>query len=162
MRVRRGGTAAVIVLLLGSSLLASQAAHAAGLDMFTIAQCRAVDTRNSSVQAIPANGSSSFKIVGTLGNQGGQSACGIPVGAKAVFLNVLAISVSAAGYLSVYPYGGAIPVTSTLNFAAKQTIANGAMISLCDPTVTSCPSDLTVKMGPAAAYVVIDVTGYAQ
>ena len=137
-----------------------QEVHAGGpYDAFTIMPCRAVDTRYSS-GTIPAGGSRAFSVVGTLVNQGGQSACGVPSGAQAVFVNVVVIGPSAAGHLTLYPSPGPLPLTSTLNFAADQTIANGALVPICDPGTTVCASDLTVTMGPATANVVIDVTGY--
>jgi hypothetical protein len=49
------------------------------------------------------------------------------------------------------------PTASTLNFTTGQTVANGVLVPICTP---SCSSDLTILMGPAGAYLVIDVTGY--
>jgi len=137
-----------------------QPTYAAGPDqIFTIAPCRAVDTRIAG-GPIPSSSSRSFNVVGTLANQGGQSTCGIPSNAQAVFLNIVAVSPSAAGYLTVYPYPGPLPATSTLNFGAGQNLANGALSPICDSSTTTCSSDLIVSMGGASANIVIDITGY--
>lgn len=134
-------------------------AHASGNQFFTITPCRAVDTRTSS-GTIPANGSRSFLVVGALSGQGGQSTCGIPSGATGVFLNAVAIAPTAQGHLTIYPWPGPQPPTSTLNFTTGQTVANGALIPICNPIATNCTADITVTMGPASAHLVIDVTGY--
>ena len=47
-----------------------------------------------------------------------------PTGAQLVALNVTVTAPTRAGYLTVYPGGGARPPTSSLNFAAGQTVAN--------------------------------------
>jgi hypothetical protein len=144
---------ALMVLPLGHE------AHATGNQFFTISPCRAVDTRNAG-GTVPANGSRSFLLVGSLSGQGGQSTCGIPSSATGVFLNVVAVSPNAPGHLTVYPWPGPLPATSTLNFSTGQTVANGALISICNSTTTSCAADLVVTMGPASSHVLIDVTGY--
>lgn len=60
------------------------------------------------------------------GDQGGRHPGGrttrvytlpsVPVGAAAVTMNVTAVDVAAGGYLSVFPCGGAVPATSSLNY----------------------------------------------
>src|SRR5439155_269772 len=49
---------------------------------------------------------------------------GIPVGARAVTLNVTATNPTAGGYLTVFPHGQSRPTASNLNFTAGQTIPN--------------------------------------
>ncbi|HXJ80395.1 MAG TPA: PKD domain-containing protein [Candidatus Methylomirabilis sp.] len=151
---------ALTVLL---SVIASpvwQEAHAAGsLASFAINPCRAVDTRQAG-GAIAVGGSRSFSVVGTLAGQGGQTDCGIPSSASAVFLNIVAVGPSAAGYLTVYPSSGPVPATSTLNFSAGQTVAHGTFMAICDRSSSTCNSDLTVTMSQASANVIIDITGY--
>jgi hypothetical protein len=133
---------------------------AGGLKNFTVTPCRIVDTREAG-GAIPANGFRSFLATGALGGQGGAANCNIPGGlAKAVYINVVAVVPAGPGYLTVHPYPSPVPLASTLNFAANQTIANGVMVPICDASTASCAADFTITMGPAAADLVIDITGY--
>jgi hypothetical protein len=69
--------------------------------------------------------------------RGGQSRvvalagrCGIPASARAAALNVTATAASVGGHLSLYPAEEAPPPTSTANYAAEQTWANNAVVSL--------------------------------
>jgi hypothetical protein len=143
-----------------TSFMASDGAGRAGNKTFTVAPCRIADTRVSG-GVIPAFGSRSFLVAGPIFGQGGASYCNIPRGpAKGVYLNIVAVVPSAAGHLTVYPYASVLPLASTLNFAAGQTIANGVLVPICDSKVAVCPFDITVTMGPASSHVVIDVSGY--
>jgi subtilisin len=127
---------------------------------FTVAPCRLVDTRLAG-GTIPGNGFRSFLATGDLGGQGGAANCNIPGRlAKAVYINVVAVEPVGPGHLTVHPYPLPVPLASTLNFAALQTIANGIMVPICDTSTSSCTADFTVTMGPAAADLVIDITGY--
>ncbi len=79
---------------------------------------------------------------------------GVPVGAAAAVLNVTVTNTTAASYLSVYPSGEAWPGSSTLNWAAGQTVANRVIAPLgSDGAIT-----LLNDRGYAAATV--DVSGY--
>jgi len=127
---------------------------------FTVPPCRIVDTRVAG-GVIPGNTSRSFLAAGALSGQGGASNCNIPRGAaKGVYLNVVAVWPSGPGYLTMYPASSEQPLASTLNFGAGQTIANGVLVPICDPTMGSCPFDITVYMGQSSSHVVIDVSGY--
>jgi hypothetical protein len=55
---------------------------------------------------------------------------GLPAGATAVVLNVIATNPSAPGWLSVYPGSGSRPNASNLNYAKGQTIANMVLVPL--------------------------------
>jgi Cysteine-rich secretory protein family len=59
---------------------------------------------------------------------GGQA--GVPAGTVAVVLNVTVTGTQGAGYLTVYPCGGAVPLASNLNFTAGQTRANLVTVQL--------------------------------
>ncbi|MET0663842.1 MAG: reprolysin-like metallopeptidase [Ilumatobacteraceae bacterium] len=52
---------------------------------------------------------------------------GVPADARAVILNVTAVQADAAGYVSVFPCGEALPNASNLNFAGGQTVPNAAI-----------------------------------
>jgi hypothetical protein len=163
-RLRRVADRWVVVglALAGLGLMCAGPARAAGpFDTFTVQPCRVLDTRFSSPPGpIPGSLFRDVRVVGPLpGTQGGAADCGVPVGATGVFLNVVAVGGDNVGHLTVYPFGTALPLASTINFAFGQTIANGVLVPVCTP-FGSCAADVTVQMGPAGAHVVIDVTGY--
>jgi hypothetical protein len=125
-----------------------------------VTPCRLVDTRLVG-GALVANDVRSFLATGALEGQGGAANCNIPAGlAKAVYINVVAVGPAGPGHLTVYPFPSPVPLASSLNFSAGQTIANGIMVPICDTSTGSCMADFTVTMGPAAADLVIDITGY--
>ena len=157
---RNGVTKRRIRVFEALQALVSGISSATSSKTFTVSPCRLVDTRLAG-GVIPAYGFRSFVVAGTLAGQGGASDCAIPLGvAKGVYINVVAVTPQGPGYLTVHPFPSAVPLASTLNFAAGQTIANGVLVPMCDASTVSCAYDLTVTMGPAASHVVIDVTGY--
>ncbi|HXJ79786.1 MAG TPA: hypothetical protein VMS64_14030, partial [Candidatus Methylomirabilis sp.] len=136
------------------------AASVARNKTFTVPPCRLLDTRATG-GPIPANGTRSFVVAGPLSGQGGSTNCQVPRGsAKAVYVNVVAVNPAGAGHLTLYPYASLLPVASTVNFGAQQTIANGVLMPICDTTTQTCNYDLTITMGPAASDVIVDVSGY--
>lgn len=136
------------------------AAHAAGpFKYFALTPCRAADTRNppgtNGGPALSADTTRSFKI---------QGLCGVPVGAKAVTINVTVVSPNLStngGFASLFPSGGGIPSVSTINFTNADTaLANGAIVPLSTNT-----NDLSVffnayNLGSGTIHLVLDVTGY--
>jgi hypothetical protein len=128
---------------------------------YTVPPCRVLDTRLSSPPGpIAGAAARDVRVVGPLGGlQGGAADCGVPVGATSVFINVVAVGGGGPGHLTAYPSGSALPLASTLNFSTGDTVANGVLIPVCTP-YASCAADVTIQMGPAAAHLVIDVTGY--
>src|SRR5262249_8593901 len=142
-------------------------AQAAGpFSVFTVSPCRVLDTRFAgALGPVPSGGTLSILVSGDLTaggtiNQGGASTCNVPDGATGVFINIVAVTPSGAGYLTVYPSSLALPPSSsTLNFATGQNIANAALVALCTP-FSSCNRDLSITMGQAGAHLVIDVTGF--
>ena len=133
------------------------------LKTFTVLPCRVVDTRVAG-GVIPAGGSRTFHVAGPLSGQGGASDCQVPFPqARGVHINVVVVGPSGNGHLTVYPYPLSLPLASTLNFSAGQTIANGVLVPICDEAAADCtPGDITVTMGPAGSHIVIDVTGYVR
>jgi hypothetical protein len=77
----------------------------------------------------------------------------VPATAQAATVNVAAINAGAAGFLTLYPCGSARPEASTLNFAAGQTVANGATIKLGTGGTICVYSD-------QATDLILDVTGF--
>lgn len=121
-----------------------------GLTLYTIPGCRVLDTREAS--GSPAIGTNDVRLVQVSGN------CGVPATAKAVALNVTAITPPAAGWLILYPSSVSRPFTSTLNYRAAKVRNNNAIIPL------SPGGQLTVYNynGVGATHVTIDLTGYFE
>ncbi len=76
----------------------------------------------------------------------------VPAGASAVAVNIAVVAPEGAGYLTVWNCAAQRPTVSSVNFAAGETLANAANISL------DAGGGLCV-FSPSAADVVIDVTG---
>jgi hypothetical protein len=113
--------------------------------------CRIIDTRTSG-GAIPAGGTRSFFAAGL---------CGIPFGpTTAVVINFVAVTPSGAGDLRVWPFGGAVPTASIINYIPGDNVANGVPVAICNPAVSSCGLDITVQSDAASVQLVADVQGY--
>jgi hypothetical protein len=148
-------------MMLAAVLLVSGAASQAEgpLLYHTLTPCRLVETRNP-------NGPSGGPILSS-GLQGSartfpvRGLCGVPAGAKAVSVNVVAIGPSAAGYLSLYPGGSALPGVSTVNYLGGEWagIANGTIVSLG----AAGNPDLAVfayVLNSGTVHMALDVSGY--
>jgi len=122
-----------------------------GLSYYTLTPCRVLDTRGSAgpygAPALAAGASRTFVFAGQ---------CGIPAGAVAVAINVIAINPSAEGFLTLFPTGSPFPPTSTINYRTGIVRANNAIIPL-GPL-----GDMDVVCGQASGNVhaVVDVSGY--
>jgi hypothetical protein len=78
----------------------------------------------------------------------------VPAGATAAALNLTVTNPAAAGYLVAYPCGGAMPVASNVNFAARTTAANLAVVRL--------PADGKVCLTASTrADVIVDLAGWS-
>jgi hypothetical protein len=93
-----------------------------------------------------------------------QGTCGVPVGAKAVAVNLTAVSPTNQGRLTAYPSGIATPGISSINFAAGTTaLANGAIVPVADQSLQ--PNDLAIMpfvVNSGQVHMVLDVTGYFE
>jgi hypothetical protein len=120
---------------------------------YSVTPCRLIDTRGATgpygAPALSANTDRSFVI-------GGQ--CGVPVTAKAVAVNLTVTQPQALGDLRLYPGGGTLPNTSTMNYRLGQTRANNSIVNL------GLQSDLTVRcvQGNGTVHFILDVTGYFE
>jgi hypothetical protein len=75
----------------------------------------------------------------------------------------VAVDATAAGDLRVTPFGTAMPLASILNYAGGVSglnLANGLVVTLCDPATTTCTLDITLQADASAIHVVADVQGY--
>lgn len=142
-------------------LPAQVSAQAAGpFQYHSLTPCRLADTRNpagpSGGPILTDNSTRNFPV---------QGLCGVPVGAKAVSVNVTAVGPNGVGFLTLFPAGITRPTVSTLNYSAGEpAIANGAIVPLADQTAQ--PLDLAIFARVAVAggqvHMVLDVTGYFQ
>lgn len=89
---------------------------------------------------------------------GGLPTAGVPVGAKALSVNIAVTSPTAGGNLRLYPAGSPLPTVSAINYSADQTRANNAIATLSDD------GRLTVRCAQASgtAHFILDVNGYFQ
>ena len=109
----------------------------------------------------------SFHVVGSasLADQGGNaSGCGVPVGATAAELNLVAVTPDALGNLRGAAFPGPVPVNgAVINYQALNpnlNIANAVIMPLCDPTPQPCDFDIMLFANGGGTHVVIDVVGY--
>ncbi len=130
------------------------------LNLFTLTPCRVLDTRLAANQLPP--GAYGGPAVPPLSDRVlvAPGHCGIPGTAKAIALNVTAVSAPAPGYLSLFPGDVTAPLVSALNFSAGQTRANNAIVRLA----SSGSGTFAVHNGTIgqSVHVVVDVFGYFQ
>jgi len=81
------------------------------------------------------------------------------LGAFAVVVNITAVNPSASGYLTAYAAGQTMPLASTVNFIAGQTIANEATITLGNAGFLN-PGYIDIFNYQGSTDVVVDVQGY--
>jgi hypothetical protein len=84
--------------------------------------------------------------------------CGIPATAKAVSMNVTAVTPTSTGYVSVYPAIGVPPSTDTVSFSAGQVRAAATVVGL-DPDGTVA---VYAAIPTGQVNVILDVNGYFQ
>lgn len=140
-----------------SLALAEPAAAQGGPYQFhSLTPCRLADTRNP-------NGPSGGPILASLATRNFpvQGLCGVPVGAKAVAINVTAVGPNGPGYLTLWPSGVSQPVVSSLNYdAGEPALGNGGIVPLStNPMDLSVFAFCNVPSG-GAVHMVLDVTGY--
>ena len=123
-----------------------------------VVPCRIVDTRNAG-GVISANTARSFDVDGGtfLGQGGVNGSCGIPFGvARAVAMTLTVTQPSAGGFFTAWAVGSPQPLSSVINFAAGQTIANTTIV----PVVPGGGPDFNLFVGGSTAHVITDVVGY--
>ena len=79
---------------------------------------------------------------------------GLPADATSAVVNVTVTDTTAASHLTIWPFGSAQPVASTLNWVAGQTIANAATVKL------GTDHKLSVTNSSGTADVIVDLVGY--
>jgi hypothetical protein len=161
-RLAAAGTAApagdlltVVLPARSATLAVVDVGQPAAADFYTLPPCRLIDTRNAAGPlggpALAAGAPRSFDLAGH---------CGVPATAKAISVNVTAVSPSAAGYVVAYAGGGAAPVASLLNFASGQTRANNAIVPVSQDGNGTLAARASLASG--TVQLVVDVNGYFQ
>lgn len=120
---------------------------AAATDFYTVTPCRLLDTRNG-----PALQSGVARLVGV-------SACGIPANARALAVNVTAISGTGTGSLSLFPGNYPASGTGTVNFRTGATLANNSIMPLSTDGAGTLAILATVQDN-GLVHATIDVVGY--
>ena len=119
---------------------------------YTVAPCRLVDTRRvAGPLGGPALGAGATRSFTAVGN------CGVPASARALVLNVTVTGPAGLGNLTLFPFGAAVPLASSLNYGPAQTRANNTVIRLG-------AGQLSVRCTQASgtAHLILDVTGYFE
>lgn len=116
-----------------------------GATLQPLSPARIVDTRsNTGATTLIGSLSKRIQITG-IG--------GVPAGAQAISANFTVTGASGGGYLTVWNCSADRPVVSTLNFAATETVPNGASVPL-DASGGLC------VFSSASADLVVDVNGF--
>jgi trimeric autotransporter adhesin len=124
---------------------------APALSFYTLTPCRLLDTRNPAGPlggpALQPGGQRTFVLTGI---------CNVPLGAKALSVNMTVTQPAATGYLILFPEGEPVPTASSISFSAGQTRANNGVLKLNDgATRVLCSSS-----GPV--HFILDVNGYFE
>jgi len=120
--------------------LAGYYAPTAAATFSTISSSRAIDTRTSSPVGA---GARTVDLSGL-----------IPPTATAVVLNLIGTNASTSTVVTVAPHGSPQPNTSTLNFAAGQTVSNSATVAV------SPDAKIDLYNANGTADVIVDVFAY--
>ena len=78
---------------------------------------------------------------------------GVPVDAEAVFVNVVAVSPSSVGYLTLFPCGQEPPLAANVNYVGGDIAANAVLVKVGD-------GGKVCIYTRASTHLVVDVNGY--
>jgi hypothetical protein len=126
-----------------------QPAEAVGHDYYSLTPCRVADTRATGTP-LTANSTRTLAVAGL---------CGVPVDATATAANLTAVDPEDVGDLRLYPTGQAMPLASTINFAAGRTRSNNAILALGAAGQVDVRCDMPPGSRGTTDFV-LDVTGY--
>jgi hypothetical protein len=139
----------------GDAFVAKLAATSTPSRFYTLAPCRAVDTRlaagPSGGPALVCSSSPSPRAFAFGG------ICGIPATARAISYNVTVTQPTAAGHLRLFAAASSTPSVSSINYAAGATRGNNGIVRL-----GSGGLNVTCHQGVGTAHVIIDVNGYFE
>ena len=154
LSVTRGVVGSALIFAAALGLAPEPAAADGPFQFHALTPCRIVDTRRPNG---PTGGPVlQSEVVRSVPIQG---QCGVPVGAKAVALNVTITQPTNFGHLTLYPSGTSLPTVSTINWnPGEPALANGAIVPL---SVNA--NDLSLRpflLSNGTVHVILDVTGY--
>jgi hypothetical protein len=125
------------------------AGETTGARYHPLTPARVLDTRTATgapAATVPAGGTLDLQLTG----RGGVPASGV----TAVILNVAVVDPAGAGYLTAWPAGTPMPLASSLNFAAGQTVPNLVVAKL------GAGGRLSLYNGGGPTHLVADVAGW--
>jgi hypothetical protein len=122
--------------------------NAGSMFFFTLTPCRLLDTRSGTPLS---SGVPRVLLV--------PPACGVPVDAKGVAVNLTVVGPTAIGHVVAYPADVPVPATSNLNFSAGQTRSNNAVVRLDGDGEIAF---LAAVGGGGTVHLVVDVVGYFE
>ena len=124
-----------------------------GQDFYSVPPCRILDTRSSSALL-----SGEVRV---LALSTALSACGLPLTARALALNVTAVNATGNGSMALFPGDAALPGTSSINFVAAQNRANNTVLSLSRNGTATLGASASVG-GGGQVHLILDVGGYFE
>lgn len=149
----------VAMLTMATSAFAQLGNLSADLVFTPLTPCRIVDTRNAG-GTITAGTARGFKAWGAnFTAQGGSNTnCGIPqnTNVAALALNLVVAYPATDGWMVAYPFGGTLPLSSTINYLAGAVLANGAIVKVSQ---ASLAFDWNLHT-TSTTHFLADVTGY--
>jgi hypothetical protein len=119
---------------------------------YTVAPCRAIDTRNTNAPPLAAGSTREFIVAGAP-----AGACNLPANAVAVEAIVTSARNTQNGHFTLFPANGLMPNASTINFKGNVTRANNAVVLLA----TNGTGRIKAFNGSTApADLIVDILGY--
>ena len=122
----------------------TRSGNPSGLSGLDLTQCEG--------QTLTAGGTLTIQVAGT--NPSGQTTGGVPSSATSVILNVTVTNTTVPSYLTVYPTGGARPLSSSVNWNGGQTVPNLVTVAL------GTGGQVSLYNANGSADVVVDVEGW--
>jgi hypothetical protein len=141
-----GSIGAYILQVSGAAGVAGPPTCGQASGLMSVTPARLLDTRtgHGGARRVPAGGQIALQVTGR---------GGVPVGAQAAVLSVVAVGSRGPGFLTTFPCTSPRPTASTVNFVAGQVVANTTIATL------SGGGQLCIY-AHAATDVVVDVTGW--
>lgn len=127
-----------------STIRISVSAAPSPASLYTMTPCRLIDSRNST-----ALGPGAIREVQVTG------VCGVPIGTRAVAVNVTSVQPTANGHLTLFPANIALPNTITTSYRTGRTRASNAVMA-----VSSGGALNVYNNGVDAVHFIIDVSAY--
>jgi hypothetical protein len=141
-----------------SGYLFTALASYVALTPFRILDTRARTCVQCGAGGLAANQTRTVQITGVTGLKGGVDQ--VPAAATAIVMNVIAVSSSTGGLLTIYPTGTALPRASNLNFGAGVATPNLVTVTLGQTSASGPDRDVNIYNPIGSLDVVADVEGY--